>query len=65
MFIAHALLKYFVFTLPGTVQYFESIGLPGALAYATIAAELVVLPTPPEPAHTQTRLSASSSATFT
>jgi|SRR6266478_2658716 len=41
MFIAHALLKYFVFTLPGTVQYFESIGLPGALAYATIAAELV------------------------
>ena len=41
MFIAHALLKYFVFTLPGTVQYFKSIGLPGALAYATIAAELV------------------------
>jgi len=41
MFIAHALLKYFVFTLPGTVQFFESIGLPAALAYATIAAELV------------------------
>ena len=41
MFIAHALLKIFVFTLPGTVQFFESIGLPGALAYATIAAELV------------------------
>jgi putative oxidoreductase len=40
MFIAHALLKYFVFTLPGTVQFFESIGLPGWLAYATIAAEL-------------------------
>ena len=40
MFIAHALLKYFVFTLPGTVQFFESIGLPGGLAYATIAAEL-------------------------
>lgn len=41
MFIAHALLKYFVFTLPGTAQFFESLGLPGALAYATVAAELV------------------------
>ena len=41
MFIAHALLKVFVFTLPGTVQFFESIGLPGPLAYATIGAELV------------------------
>ena len=41
MFIAHALLKYFVFTPAGTAQFFESIGLPGALGYATIAAELV------------------------
>lgn len=41
MFIAHALLKYYVFTLPGTVQFFESIGLPGALAYVTFWAELV------------------------
>ena len=41
MFIAHALLKVFVFTVPGTVQFFESIGLPGVLAYATIAAELL------------------------
>lgn len=41
MFVAHALLKVFVFTLPGTVQFFESLGLPAALAYATIAAELV------------------------
>ena len=40
MFIAHALLKYFVFTLPGTAQYFESIGLPGVLGYATFAVEL-------------------------
>lgn len=31
MFIAHALLKYVVFTLPGTVKFFESIGLPGPL----------------------------------
>ena len=41
MFIAHALLKVFVFTLPGTVQFFESLGLPGVLAYVTIAVELV------------------------
>lgn len=41
MFIAHALLKYFVFTLPGTAQFFQSLGLPGALGYATFAAELV------------------------
>jgi putative oxidoreductase len=41
MFVAHALLKYYVFTLPGTVKFFESLGLPGALAYATFFAELV------------------------
>jgi putative oxidoreductase len=40
MFIAHALLKYYVFTLPGTAQFFQSLGLPGALAYFTFAAEL-------------------------
>ena len=41
MFIAHALLKYVVFTLPGTVKFFESIGLPGPLAYVTFGAELI------------------------
>jgi putative oxidoreductase len=41
MFVAHALLKYFVFTLPGTAQFFVSLGLPGILGYATFAAELV------------------------
>ena len=41
MFIAHALLKYSVFTLPGTAKFFESLGLPGPLAYATFTAELV------------------------
>ncbi|WP_372824705.1 DoxX family protein [Polaromonas sp.] len=40
MWIAHALLKLFVFTLPGTAQYFESIGFPGQLAYPVFAAEL-------------------------
>ena len=41
MFVAHALLKYFVFTLPGTVAFFESLGLPGFFAHLTIVAELV------------------------
>lgn len=41
MWIAHALLKLVVFTLPGTAQFFESIGLPGALAYPVFAAELL------------------------
>ncbi len=41
MFVAHALLKYLVFTPAGTVQFFQSLGLPGPLAYLTIVAELV------------------------
>jgi putative oxidoreductase len=41
MFIAHALSKYFVFTLPGTAQFFGSLGLPPVLAYPTFAAELI------------------------
>lgn len=41
MFIAHALLKVLVFTPAGTVKFFESIGLPGPLAYMTIGAELI------------------------
>ena len=41
MFIAHGLLKVFVFTLPGTVAFFESVGLPGFLAYVTAFAEVV------------------------
>lgn len=41
MWIAHALLKLFVFTLPGTAQYFTSIGFPGVLAYPVFAAELL------------------------
>ena len=40
LFIAHGLMKVFVFTIPGTVGYFESLGLPGFLAYLTIAAEV-------------------------
>jgi putative oxidoreductase len=40
MFIAHALLKLVVFTMPGTVGFFQSLGLPGGLAYVTVIAEL-------------------------
>ncbi len=41
MWVAHALLKLLVFTLPGTAQYFASIGFPGFLAYPVFAAELL------------------------
>ena len=41
MWIAHAMLKLLVFTLPGTAQYFASIGFPGFLAYPVFAAELL------------------------
>ncbi len=40
MFIAHGLLKVVVFTPAGTVGFFESLGLPGFLAYLTIVAEI-------------------------
>lgn len=40
MFLAHAHLKIFTFTVAGTVGYFESLGLPGFVAYLTIGAEL-------------------------
>ena len=40
MFIAHGLLKVLVFTLPGTVSFFESVGLPGVMAYGVIVVEL-------------------------
>jgi putative oxidoreductase len=40
MYLAHSVvLKFFTFGLAGTAGYFESIGLPGWLAYATFAAE--------------------------
>ncbi|NML13384.1 DoxX family protein [Azohydromonas caseinilytica] len=41
MWMSHALLKLFVFTLPGTARFFESVGYPGALAYPVFAAELL------------------------
>ena len=42
MFIAHSVyLKVFVFTLPGTAQFFTSIGLPAAFAYLVFLAEAI------------------------
>lgn len=41
MFLAHGLLKVFVFTLPGTVGFFESVGFPGFAAYAVTFAEII------------------------
>jgi putative oxidoreductase len=40
MFLSHGLLKVLVFTLPGTVGFFESIGFPGWTAYAVTFAEI-------------------------
>ena len=40
MFVAHGLLKVMVFTLPGTVGFFEQVGFPGWLAYVVTFAEI-------------------------
>jgi len=40
--LAHSVyLKLMVFTLPGTAQFFSSLGLPGFLAYVVFAVEAV------------------------
>lgn len=41
LFLAHAGLKFFVFTPAGTAKFFASLGLPGGLAYVTIAWEVL------------------------
>lgn len=38
--LSHGLLKVFVFTMPGTVGYFASLGLPAVAAYLTVFGEL-------------------------
>lgn len=40
MFVSHGWLKLTVFTLAGTVAFFESLGYPGWFAHLTIFAEL-------------------------
>ena len=40
--LAHsAYLKLFVFTLPGTAQFFGSVGIPGGLAYVVFVVEVI------------------------
>lgn len=41
LFLAHGLVKLLVFKPAGAVGYFKSLGLPGSLAYVTMAAELI------------------------
>ncbi len=42
MLLAHSIvLKYFVYTLPGTAQFFVSIGLPAFLAYVVFFMEAI------------------------
>ena len=41
LFLAHVALKVFVFTIPGFVGYFASLGLPAIAAYAVIALEFL------------------------
>jgi len=41
LFLAHFGLKFFVFTPAGTAKFFASLGLPGGLAYVTMAVELI------------------------
>lgn len=41
MFLTHGLLKFIVFTLPGTAGFFASVGFPGWMAYIVAPAELL------------------------
>jgi len=41
MYLAHGLLKVFVFTLPGTAGFFASQGFPTWTAYLVVAAEIL------------------------
>jgi putative oxidoreductase len=40
MFLSHGLLKLLVFTLPGTAQFFASVGFPGWTAYPVTLLEI-------------------------
>jgi putative oxidoreductase len=39
--LAHGALKIFVFTIPGTIAFFGSLGLPAIVAYLTIFGEVI------------------------
>jgi putative oxidoreductase len=40
VFLAHSYAKLFVFTLPGTIAFFQANGLPGWTVYPVLATEL-------------------------
>ncbi|PCJ98994.1 MAG: hypothetical protein COA45_05985 [Zetaproteobacteria bacterium] len=40
MLVSHGLLKLLVFTMPGTVVFFESQGFPAAIAYLAVFGEI-------------------------
>jgi putative oxidoreductase len=42
LFLAHAALKFFVFTPAGTAKFFASVGMPPELAHVTISAEVII-----------------------
>ena len=41
MFLAHAGLKIFTFGMPGTIEFFASVGLPAWTAYGVVTAETI------------------------
>ena len=41
MALAHGLLKILVFTMPGTIGFFEQVGFPGWMAYIVVLFEVV------------------------
>jgi putative oxidoreductase len=41
MFLAHGLMKFVTYTLPGTAAFFESVGFPGWTAYLVAPAEVL------------------------
>lgn len=41
MWISHALLKWFAFTMPGFARWLESEGLPGFMAWPVFSLELI------------------------
>ncbi len=41
MFVAHALLKYLVFTMPGFAGFLAKVGFPPVLAWPIVLAELI------------------------
>ena len=38
--LSHGLVKLLIFTVPGTIAFFESLGLPAATAYLTLFGEI-------------------------